>query len=406
MRYEKKIVFIATIIAVLIMFGGCKESVKTVETAVVQEDTTTVISEEPLTQATVSEDIPLEEEIIQVSSEVGELYLNQALMLEALVNESCVIQESGDGLTITTPDSLGYIGISFVPGIQNLTATASLLPSLLEENYNAVPGEVTDGYLFGARAKLCDYSIAKEDGSEEQGIVATAIVNQSLYLVDVAFASDCSQEDGALILNVFSSMNVLTPTSVNQETKTATYESKYPEVTPLKTTQTTDVPVTEWVYLPYYYYDWDSDTDYTAYDSNYYQPDWDYYSNGNWWNWDWDDESDWQFYDAYSDYYDEDYYDNYADYYDDYNPYSDSGDYYDYYSDFGYTYDDYDVYSDPGDTYDDYDVYSDPGDTYDDYDVYSDPGDTYDDYDVYSDPGDTYDDYDVYSDPGDTYDEY
>ncbi|WP_099467960.1 hypothetical protein [Konateibacter massiliensis] len=369
MRYEKKLILMIAVMGVFFLTGGCKESA---QTTAVKESTAQVISEQPQTQE-------VQPEAVQVSTEVSELYQSQTLMLEMLVNETCVIEDTGDMLTIATPDGMAYISVGFVPGIQNLGATASLLPALLQESYNATVGEVSDGSLFGARAKRCNYSVAQEDGSQVEGVFAAAVVNQSLYMMDAAFLTGCTDEDAELIINIFSSMNVLMPTSVNTETKTATYESKYPNAAPSKAAQTTYVPVTEWVYLPYYYYGWDLDYDYTIYDASFYEPDWNYYSDGNWWSWAWDDNGDWGFYDEYGDWYSEDYYSYYADYYDGYDPYSDPGDYYDYY------YDDYDYYSDPGDTYDDYDYYSDPGDTYDDYDYYSDPGDTYDYDDSYID---------------------
>lgn len=303
-----------------------------------------------------------------VSAEVSELYQSQSLMMEMLVNEDCVIEDKGDTIMVRTPDGLAQVGISFIPGIQNLEATAALIPAVLE-NVNAVPAEIKDGVIFGERAKHCTYSLPDGEGGSTEGFFATAIVNSSLYMLDVEFAMGCTDEDGALITNVFNSMNVLKPANVNQETKTATYETKYPEAKPAKSAEKTYKPVVEWVYLPYYYYAWDSDFDYSDYDSMFYEPDWNYYSDGNWWSWSWDEEISWGFYDAYGDWYSEDYYSYYDDYYD-YDPYSDPGDY-------------YEEYSDPGDYY--YEEYSDPGDYYEDY---SDSGDYYEDYSDYGDYGD------------------
>ena len=300
-----------------------------------------------------------------VSTEVSELYQSQSLMMEMLVNEDCVIEDNGDTIMVRTPDGLTQVGISFIPGIQNLEATAALIPIVLE-SFNAVPEEIEDGVIFGERAKHCTYSLPDGEGGSTEGFFATVIVNSSLYLLDVEFAMGCTDEDVALITNVFHSVNILKPTSVNQETKTATYETKYPEAKPAKSAKKTYKPVVEWVYLPYHYYAWDSDFDYSDYDSIFYEPDWNYYSDGNWWSWSWDEDESWGFYDAYGDWYSEDYYSYYDDYYD-YDPYSDPGDYY---------YEE--EYSDPGDYYYE-EEYSDPGDYYYE-EEYSDPGDYYDDY--------------------------
>ena len=97
--------------------------------------------------------------------------------------------------------------------------------------------------IFGERAKHCTYSIPDEEGGSVEGFFATVIVNSSLYMLDVEFAKECNDEDAELITNVFTSMNVLKPASVNQETKTATYETKYPEAKPAKAAATTYKPV-------------------------------------------------------------------------------------------------------------------------------------------------------------------
>ena len=374
MKRKKMTLLLWMTVGILLLFAGCGNSQPEpeAEAAVIEESAETVTEEAAETEA----EEPAAE-TASISTEVAELYQSQKLMLEMLVNENCVIEDTGDSISVSSPDGMAYVGVSFVPGIQNLGETATLIPQILEAN-NAVSEEIMDGVLFGARAKHCVYSMEDEEGNPVQGIFATAIINSSLYMMDVAFAPECTDEDASLIVNVFSSMNVLTPTSVDAQAKTAVYQTKYPDAAPAKAAEKTYVPVVEWVYPPYYYYSWYSDYDYPMYDSAFYEPDWDYYLDGGWWSWDWDDEDYWGFYDEYGDWYSEDYYD-YYDYYYDYDPYSDPGDYYDYYYD-------YDPYSDPGDYYD-YDPYSDPGDYYD-YDSYSDPGDYYDDYDY------SYDDYD------------
>ncbi|MFT3983464.1 MAG: hypothetical protein QM697_06135 [Lachnospiraceae bacterium] len=367
MEKKKKILLLLLTAGMLLLFVGCGK-----EDAVEAEN-------QGLNQG-----LKIEEAAPAIiSTEVSELYQSQTLMMEMLVNEDCVIEDTGDTLMVSTPDGFAQVGISFIPGIQNLGATAELIPAVLESN-NAVPEEVKDGVIFGERAKHCTYSLPDGEGGSTEGFFATAIVNSSLYMLDVEFAMGCTDEDGELITNVFSSMNILTPTSVDQEAKTATYETKYPEAKPAKAAEKTYQPVTEWVYLPYYYYAWDYGFDYSVYDSLFYEPDWNYYTDGNWWSWSWDDDGSWGFYDEYGDWYAEDYYSYYDDYYD-YDPYSDPGDYYD-----------YDPYSDPGDYYYE-EEYSDPGDYYYE-EEYSDPGDYYEE--EYSDPGDYYyeESYDDYGD--------
>ncbi len=312
----------------------------------------------------------------KVGSSVTELYQSQPLMMEMLVNEDCVISEKNDVLTISTKDAFAFIQVSFVPGIQNLTSTAALIPEILKSTYGAAAEKVTEGNLFGARANRCNYSYTDQSGKQAAGIFAASIVNQSLYLMNASFMEGCTDADAKLIADVLSTMNVLQPQTVDTTAKKATYQSRYPDAKPAKAAQTNYVPVTEWVYLPYYYYAWSADDDWDVYDSSYYEPDWDYYSDGDWWSWAWDSYDDWGFYDEYGDWYAEDFYDSYDDYYADYDPWSDPGD-------------GNDEWSDPGDS-----EWLDPGDEeLADYDAQSDPGDG---NDQWSDPGDM-------SDSGDTW---
>ena len=283
---------------------------------------------------------------------ITELYQSQPLMLEMLVSESCMIAEENDILVVTTPQGRAVVAVSFIPGIQNLGATAELIPAILQETYGAQVSAVTDGNLFGARAERCTYSYTAKDGTQTQGLFAASVVNQSLYMLDASFKTGCTDEEAALIINVFSSMNVLQPKAVDTSSKTAEYESRYPNVKPANAAQKTYIPVSDWYYLPYYYYAWNSDTDWTVYDPYFYEPDWDYYDDGTWWSWGRDDSSDWGFYDEYSDWYDEAYYDAYYDYHSDYDPWSDPGDNNDEWSDpgdYGYYYEE--DWSDPGDYY-------------------------------------------------------
>ena len=323
MKKKKKILLSVAAVSICLLFAGCGSNAEAVDT-----DTTVVEETTDTQEATETEETMATETSASISTEVGELYQSQNLMLEMLVNENCVIEDTGDTITVMAPDGFACVNISFVPGIQNLGKTATMIPEVLKEN-GAVPGEVEEGVLFGARANHCSYTFSGENGSESYGIFAASIINSSLYMANVVFAPGCNDADAELIINVFSSINVLSPVSVDTETKTATYETKYPTVTPAKAVQKTYVPVVEWVYPPYYYYDWYSDFDYSIYDASYYEPDWDYYLDGAWWSWDWDEDGHWGFYDEYGYWYEEDYYD-YYDYYYDYDPYSDPGDYYDY----------------------------------------------------------------------------
>jgi hypothetical protein len=305
-------------------------------------------------------------EATELSTEINQLYLNKNFMVEMLINDDCDISEQGGGLVISTIPGNSAIGLSFFPGMQNLESSGQLVyDNFKSSNPGVDVTESSDGFLFGARAKTFSF-----DAASIAGVVATAIVNQSMYSVQVVFGEETSDSEIALILNVFESINILQPVQVNKETQTATYEPKYKDVAPAPKYQQSYEPVEEWYYPPYYYYSWWEDEDYYSdYPEYYFEPDWDYYNEDDYWSWGWDEYDDWGFYDDYGDYYDYDYYGYYDDYYDD--------DYYDYYN--GYD----DDYYEPNDYnfYDDYDYdddYYEPNDY--NFGDYGD-GDDYDYYD-------------------------
>ena len=289
-----------------------------------------------------------------IAATVDQYYANDNFMIEMLLSDSCVVEENGSNLMISTSEGHAAVILSLIPGIQNLSAAAALATQTIQ---NGIPGsalgEVMDGNLFGARAKLVSYEVADGSGNITlMGLEAAAIVNQSCYFLNMMMEPGMSDAEGELISTVFGSMNVLRPAQVNQNTKKAVYTSHYQQLldsqTVRRSSQIKSQPVSEWSSLPYDYYSWLGDSgDYGDYPAWYYEPDWDYYSDpGDYWDWGWDDSEDWAFYDEYADYYSYDYYQGYDDYWDDYDPWSDPGDT----EAYGYWDDDYDPWSDPGDT--------------------------------------------------------
>ncbi|MDR1530589.1 MAG: hypothetical protein LBS62_00100 [Clostridiales bacterium] len=314
----------------------------------------------------------------EVDPIVNSLFQYQPLLLEFLVNDDLVIEPETNGLTISTESGNALCSIVLTPGVQNLGKTVEFIPERIESTLGITGAEITDGYMFGAKAKRSTVQFSLDDGLSGILSITEAIINQSLYEMILIFSEDLSESEAELFLNLIASMNVLSPKNVDKTVKTATYESKYAKVPPAKqTAQIEYVPVTEWVYLPYYYYSDPGD----YYDPAFYEPDYNYWSDSDdYWSWGWDDEYDWYFYDEYDYWYDYDYYTDYDYYYDD--------DWYDYYSEYDpydeyYYYDDYlteeygygDDFAEYYDSFDDYDYYDyyDYDDYYDDY--------YYDDYD-------------------------
>lgn len=313
-----------------------------------------------------------------VSTVLDKYYANDNFMIEMLVNEDVIITESNGNLTFTTTEDHAGIIVSMIPGVQNLTAAGELCNSAILDAFpGAQTGEVEDAYLFGARAKLLEYSVSQEDNSF-MGIEATSIVNQSCYFMNAIFYEGISEAEGKLIVDMFSTMNVLQPTNVDSGAQKAEYTSMYAEqlkTQQIKPSKQTNVQSAEqWEYLPYYYYSWYGDPK-DSFDAWYYEPDWDYYENSSdYWSWGWDNSENWGFYDEYNDFYAWDTYQEYQDYYMDWDGGGGYGDDYAEYYDWSYESNDYE-FGDPGDYYDDgYDTYSDPGDGDDEW---SDSGDYY-----------------------------
>ena len=370
--YSKIIILI---LITILIFSSCSEKElpkETIESEQVEEVVEEVVSETD----EIPDEVPIEN--VDVSPDLNEIYTNENYMLEMLINKDCLVVEDDGILTIydLINGDIGNIRIqlTFIPGVQNLSAVTDLLVDTTSQTYeNSIVDEVTEGSILGAKANIFSYAVPIGDDDAMGGISGVSIINQSAYFLEAMFTSDASDTEHNLLLNLIRSMNILQPVMVDEATKTATYESKYTTEKAASGTQTQTV--SSWNHLPYYYYAWYGDLDRgDLFDELYYQPDYDYYSSYDYyWDWGWDDSDYWYFYDDYYDYYDYDaysYYDDY-DYYDYdwseyYNEYSDPGDYY--YED-DYDYDDYDYY-DYYD-YDDYDYYD-----YDDYDYYD-----YDDYD-------------------------
>jgi len=285
---------------------------------------------------------------LDVSSELDQLYVNEEFMLEMLINDDCIVTQDGSLLGIESAAGNALMTISLFPGIQNLSAAGEVARYLVANSFEDVTiSELSDGNLFGARAKTLTYDAGTGEDSMS-GVEGAAVVNQSLYVLNVIFMEAVTDNEGDLMLNLMDSINIVRPAQVDSEAKTAVYETHYPEAQPAPQSRNT---VTEWEYLPYYYYSWwDSADGYGDYPEWYFEPDWDYYSDpGDYWDWGWDDDSDWWFYDEYGDYYDYDYYQDYDDYWGSYDPWSDPGDYYD--SDY-YDSDSYGSYYDSSDGYD------------------------------------------------------
>jgi hypothetical protein len=296
-------------------------------------------------EAAPADEAATEEEAWTPSAEINpivdQVYTNENFMIEMLVNDSCVIQENGANLVVTTvPNHIALI-VSIIPGIQNLAAAAELAKSTVMSSIPDVAiGEAEDANFFGARSKMYGYQAS--DGTA--GYEIASIINQTCYFINIMIdgaaveAGEMTEDEFNLIMNVLTSVNILRPTQVEPEAQTAVYETHYPQVPPAPQTQKTTKPVSEWSSLPYAYYSWWGDPGdyYSSFPYWYYEPDWDYYSDpGDYWDWGWDDDSDWWFYDEYGDYYGYDYYQDYDDYWDDYDPWSDPGDGYDEWSDSG-----------------------------------------------------------------------
>ncbi len=377
---------LALLLAMMLVLTACGQA-----EAAVTSETTPEVTAVPTPKPTPKpkpKPKPTAEPVGALSTVLDQYYANDMFMIEMLVNEDIIITEQEASLIFMTPQEHAAIVLCIIPGVQNLSLVGDLAKSMVTGAFEtAQVGEIEDAFLFGARAKMVEYQVADSD-PPLTGIQATGIVNQSCYMMNAMFYDGITAEEGRLMIDMFSSINVLVPQNVDQQAQTASYVSKYEQelsssaVKPAKSTKAQTV--TEWVYLPYDYYSWWGDYGDTSggYAQSYYEPDWNYYSDpGDYWSWGWDADEDWGFYDDYGDYYDYDTYWEYQDYYDDWDGGggygSDYAEYYDWAlesNDAGWEEDYYyEDYSDPGDYYyDDYDYYSDPGDYYYEDDYYYD----------------------------------
>lgn len=245
-------------------------------------------------------------------------FVSKDYMLTTLTNSDCTITEDETGLNFYTENSA--INVSITPGIQNLASISTYMQASVPSFFaDGQAGEISDGYLFGYRAKLIDFTCTI-DGVPCEGMLALSIVNQSLYMMSILVNEQTTPQELELMQATISNMVILSPTSVDSATQQATYTDPYADYTNYYSDDDY-YDISTWYYLPYEYYAW-CQLDYATWtDPTLFEPDWDYYSDENtYWTWGWDGESYWAFYDEYSNYYDEYYYEEQTDYYEDYDP--------------------------------------------------------------------------------------
>ncbi len=116
-----------------------------------------------------------------VSSTLDTKYVSKDYMLTTLVNSDCTITEDTDGLSFSTTNTL--VNISVTPGVQNLSKAAANMQSLVPSYFtDGQAGEISDGYLFGYRAKLFMMSCTYND-MQCNGMMVLS-VHQSVALYD------------------------------------------------------------------------------------------------------------------------------------------------------------------------------------------------------------------------------
>ena len=264
----------------------------------------------------------------EVNTTLDSKYVSKDYMIAMKVNADCIVEEDKEAITIKTPSMKSLLVLKIYPGVQNLQASANNLAASIATNYtDGQAGQMTDGFMFGQRAKLVPFTCTS-DGETFVGLSVATIANQSLYTLTVIFDGEVSESDLTLMQNVISGMVVLQPDVVDPATKKAAYKDPYPELDVYYGEYFDWYDIAAWEYLPYEYYAW-WDGDYSAWDDAFYfEPDYNYYDDGSfYWSWGWDEEADWIFYDAYADYYDMAYYEALNSYYDDwddeYDPWSD-----------------------------------------------------------------------------------
>jgi len=303
----KKRRFIACILALqmlLLLFAGCGSSSAGADS---QSEEETNVSDNTVAGAAAA---------VAVNADVK--FVSKDYMLTTLTTSDTNITEDETGLNFFTDNSV--INISITPGIQNLTSISTYMQASIPSFFtDGQAGEVSDGYLFGYRAKLIDFTCTV-DGTPCEGMMALSIINQSLYMMSLIINEKTTPEEFALMQATLSNMVILSPTSVDSTTHQATYTDPYANYTNYYS-EDDYYDISAWYYLPYEYYAW-YQLDYSTWtDTTLFEPDWDYYSDENtYWTWGWDSKNDWVFYDDYNEYYNEAYYEAQTDYYEDYEP--------------------------------------------------------------------------------------
>jgi len=245
-------------------------------------------------------------------------FVSKNYMLTTLTSKDCTISEDESGLNFYTDNSV--INISITPGIQNLSSAATYMQASVPTYFpEGQASDISDGYLFGYRAKMIGFSCTMDDTPCE-GLLVLSIINQSLYMMSILVNDQTTPEEFELMQATISNMVVLSPSAVDSTTHQASYYDPYADYTDYYAYEDY-YDISSWYYLPYAYYAW-CQLDYSAWsDMTLFEPDWDYYSDESlYWTWGWDETDDWVFYDEYYDYYEETYYEEQTDYYEDFNP--------------------------------------------------------------------------------------
>jgi hypothetical protein len=247
---------------------------------------------------------------------VDKKFVSKNYMLTTLTNNDCTISEDESGLNFYTQNAA--INITLTPGVQNLATAATFYQSAIPTYFaDGQAGDISDGYLFGFRAKLLLFSCSF-DNTPCEGLMALSVANQSLYTMSLLINDKTTEYEFALMQEIITNMLLLAPTSVDTNAHTAQYTDPYADYGYYEDYDYYDI--SEWYYLPYEYYYW-CEADYSVWDDpSYYDPDWDYYVDDSmYWEWGWDDSDEWYFYDTYEDYYDIETYETEEDYYADYD---------------------------------------------------------------------------------------
>lgn len=317
MKKKNLLALLLVIQMLIVLVTGCGSKTPSAPSSPSSSSTSTSVSSSSNSSSPDAESATSADDTGAVSGIVDTKFVSKNYMLTTLTNKDCTITEADSGLTFNTQNAILYI--TLIPGVQNLTSATSYMQSLVPTYFtDGQAGDITDGYLFGYRAKLYQFSCTT-DSTPCEGLTVVSIINQSLYTLNLLITDQTTEEEFALMQNIISGMVVLQPTAVDNTAHTATYTDPYANYT----TYYDDIDyydIATWYYLPYECYSW-CEIDYSTWsDVTLFEPDWNYYSTEDtYWDWSWDSEEDWVFYDDYSEYYEEEYYEAQEDYYSDYD---------------------------------------------------------------------------------------